>query len=242
MKKVLSSIGIGAATVDTVFPRTELVPGETVTADVELYGGESTQEIEDIYFQLKTRFADGDGGERTVTEFTLGEAVTLEPGDERTVPVDVTVPLWTPLTEGGTSVWLETGLEIDWAVDPTDEDRIEVVPGDHTGALFDAVEELGFVLRYAELVETPYLDDRPFAQEFDFRPTDDRFAAGLDELEVTVMPRADDLRVFVEFDQEDEIADEYDMDFDEMETPLTFERADADAIRRRLKNELDVYA
>lgn len=50
MNQVLSSIGIGAATVDTVFPRTELVPGETVTADVELYGGDATQEIDGIYF------------------------------------------------------------------------------------------------------------------------------------------------------------------------------------------------
>jgi sporulation-control protein len=239
MKRVLSSIGIGAATVDTVFPRTELVPGETVTADVELYGGDATQEIEGIYFDLKTRLSEGDDEERLITEFTVDEELTLDPDTERTVPVDIEIPPWTPLTQGGASVWLETGLDIDWAKDPTDEDRVDVVPGEFTASLFDAAENLGFALRYSELVETPYLDDRPFAQEFDFRPTDERFKRTLDELEITIVPRADDLRVFVEFDEKDEVADEYDMDFDENEASLTFDRADTDMIRRRLKNEIE---
>jgi len=39
--------------------------------------------------------------------------------------------------------------------------------------------------------------------------------------------------VFVEFDTVDEIPDEYDMDFDEMEASLTFDRADADMIEMR---------
>ncbi|MDS0260849.1 sporulation protein [Haloarcula sp. S1CR25-12] len=238
MKRVLSSIGVGAATVDTVFPRTELVPGETVTAEVELYGGDATQEIDGIYFDLKTRLSEGEDEERLITEFALDEEIELSPGDERTVPVDIEIPPWVPLTRGGASVWLETGLDIDWAVDPTDEDRIDIVPDAYIQALFDALEELGFALRYAELVETPYLDDRPFAQEFDFRPTDSRFTDDLDELEVTIVPRSDDLRVFVEFDTVDEVAEEYDMDFDEMEASLTFDRADAEMIRRRMKNEI----
>jgi len=241
MKRVLSSIGIGSATVDTVFPQTELVPGETVTAEVELYGGDATQEIDDIYFDLKTRLSEGDE-ERVITEFDIDKEIELSPGDERTVPVDIEIPPWAPLTRGGTSVWLETGLDIDWAVDPTDEDRIDIVPDEYIGALFDALDEMGFALRYAELVETPYLDDRPFAQELDFRPTDSRFTDDLDELEITLVPRSGDLRVFVEFDTVDEIADEYDMDFDEMEASLTFDRADADTIRRRLKNEIKQYS
>jgi Sporulation control protein len=239
MKRVLSSIGVGAATVDTVFPRTDLGPSETVTADVELYGGDATQNIEGIYFQLKTRLADDEDRERIVGEFAVDEAVTLEPDEERTIPVEVTVPQWTPLTRGGTSVWLETGLDIDWAKDPTDRDRIDVLPGEHSTALFEAVEELGFALRTTRVVDTPHLDDRPFAQQFDFRPTDEQFVAHLDSLAVTIAPREDDLRTFLEFDRVDEVAETHDMEFDQQEVPVKFDRADTDVMRRRLQNELD---
>lgn len=239
MKRVLSSIGIGAATVDTVFPRTELGPGETVTADVELYGGDATQEIEGIYFQLQTSPSGDRGQERTIGEFAVDRAVTLAPGEERTIPVEVTVPRWTPLTRGGASVWLETGLEIDWAKDPTDEDQIDILPDEYTAALFETVEELGFALRTTELVDTPHLDDRPFAQKFDFRPTDEQFGAHLDELAITIAPREDDLRAFVRFDRVDEVAEAYDMEFDKQEVSITFDRVDPEMMRRRLRNEID---
>lgn len=242
MKRVLSSIGIGAATVDTVLPRTELRPGETVEVDVEMYGGETTQEINGIYFALKTRVeSDGDVEERVLASPEVNQSISLAPGDTRTIPVDIELPLWTPLTVGGASVWLATGLDIDWARDPTDEDRIDVVPDEFVAALLEAVEDLGFALRFTELVDTPYLDDRPFAQEFDFRPTEDRFVADLDELEITVMPREDDLRVFVEFDRRDPIAEEYDVDFDEQEIPITFDQPKSDAIRRRIESGIDQH-
>lgn len=235
MGRILCSFGIGAATVDTVFPRTELAPGETVTADVELYGGDVAQDIEGIYFTLK---ADADGEELTLATFTAESELTLHPDDERSIPVDVEIPLWTPLTRGGTSVWLETGLDIDWARDPSDEDRIDVVPDEFTSALLAAVDDLGFELQSSTVVETPSLDDRPVAQQFTYRPTAERFVDDLDELAVTTIPGADALRAFVAFDRSDRVADAYDQEFDQQEIPFTFERPSVDAIRGRLKNEL----
>ncbi|WP_049922847.1 sporulation protein, partial [Halopiger djelfimassiliensis] len=44
MKRILSSLGIGAATVDTVLPTT-LTAGETV----DVSGGNDSQEIDGIY-------------------------------------------------------------------------------------------------------------------------------------------------------------------------------------------------
>jgi hypothetical protein len=41
MGRILSSIGIGNATVDTVFPDTTVTAGETVAADVEVRGAQS---------------------------------------------------------------------------------------------------------------------------------------------------------------------------------------------------------
>lgn len=237
MKRVLASFGIGGATVDTVFPRTSFSPGDVVTADVRLQGGDATQEIAGLYFVLKAELPAGDG-EQVVAEFSVEESVTLDPGDERTIPVDVHFPLWVPLSLGDVSVWLETGLEIDWAKDPSDSAEIEIVPGDLSEVFFEAVGELGFALRDSRLVDIPIVDGRPFAQQFDFRPADDQFGGDVDDIEITLIPRDGDLRVFVEVDRVDEVADEYDLDFDEHEVSLTFDRADANMMERRLRNAI----
>lgn len=242
MRRVLSSIGIGAATVDTVLPKTELQPGETVAVDVELTGGDSTQEIEGIHFTLKARVeSNGGAEEHALAEIGLDRSVSLAPGDTRTIPVDIDVPLWTPVTTSGVSVWLETRLDIDWARDPTDEDRIEVVPDAFVAALFTALEELGFARRDADLVDVPHVDDRPLAQRFRFRPTDDRYEADIDAIEITVMPDREVLRLFVEYDRRDEVADELDLDFDRQEVAMTIKRANPDTIRRRLEDGIDQH-
>lgn len=242
MKRVLSSIGIGAATVDTVLPESDLRPGDAVEVDVELHGGESTQEIGGIHFVLKARSASDDGTEEHVlTEVDVDRSVTLDPGEERTIPVDIDVPLWTPVTTSGVSVWLGTRLDIDWARDPTDEDQVEVIPDEHVSVLFDAFDDLGFTLHGSDLVDVPHVDDRPIAQRFRFEPTDGPYEADLDAIEVTVMPRPEDLRVFVEYDLVDQIADERDLDFDLQEISMTLDRASVEAVRGRLLDGIEQH-
>lgn len=236
-KRVLSSIGIGGATVDTVLPDVEFSPGDTVTATVALHGGDSTQEISGISFTLKARDEAGSGGERVLASFGLDEAVTLQPDEERSLPLEFEIPNWTPLTTGAVSVWLETRVDIAWAVDASDEDQIAVVPDAAITALFDALDALGFERESAHLADVAFVDDRPFAQKFDYRPTD-RFTDDLADLEVTIMPRATDLRVLLEFDHYDEVEAEYDLDLAEQEVSLTFEHANADMMQNRIKREI----
>jgi sporulation-control protein len=235
-KRVLSSIGIGGATVDTVLPGVEFSPGETIEAAVDLSGGDTTQDISGIYFVLKAQGAGG--GEYALSRFDVDEDVTLDAGEERSLPVEFRLPHWTPLTATGASVWLETGLDISWAVDPSDEDEIRVVPGDQTAALFEAVESLGFELDSSRLVEVGFLDDRPVAQKFDFRPTDVD-ESDLDDIEITLIPRERDLRILLEFGRVDEVAEEYDVAFDEDEVSITFEHGNPEMIANRLRREID---
>ena len=233
MRRLLSRIGIGAATVDTVLPAGELRPGETVAVDVELYGGNSTQEIQGIYLVLTA--SDEAGGAHEIAEFVAERRLTIGPGEERTIEADLEVPLWTPITTGGVSVRLETRLDVDWSRDPTEEDEVAVAPDDTVAALFDALDGMGFTLRGSELDEVLHVEDRPLAQRFRFEPADGPYEAELDSIEVTPMPRDDDLRVFVEFDRAGTIADEHGLDFDKWEVSMTFDRASVPAIRRRLE-------
>lgn len=238
MSRILSSIGIGGATVDTVLPETQLSPGTTVEATVELEGGSSDQEIDEIYLALVTR---GGGGETVLDTFKITDSITLSTGDTRTVTTPVTLPLWTPLTRGGQQVFLETGLTIDWAVDPSDEDAIEVVPGPRVEAVFEAVDDLGFVFDHTEIEESPWLDRQPFVQEFEYVPEADPFRETLDSLTVACVPREDDLRVFVEIDEREEAEEYTDIDYDEQEVALTFETTHTDIMRRQLKSTIDQY-
>lgn len=237
-KRVLSSIGIGGATVDTVLPGVEFSPGEVVEATVELSGGDSTQDISGLYFVLKARGSGGD--EYALSRFDVDDTVTLDPGDDRTLPVTFRLPNWTPLTANGASVRLETGVDIPWAVDPTDEDEIRVVPDERTTALFEAVEGLGFDLEESRLVEVDYVDDRPVAQQFDFRPADDTDST-LDDIEITMLPRDGALRILLEFGRVDEVEAEYDVTLDEDEVSLTFEHANAEMMQRRMASEIEAH-
>lgn len=57
MKKVLASIGIGNATVDTVLPSTTVTPGESVDAEVRIEGGDAEQAVDRIELELETATA-----------------------------------------------------------------------------------------------------------------------------------------------------------------------------------------
>lgn len=236
MKRVLTRIGIGSATVDTILPRTELSPGETVEATVELDGGDSDQEIERIYFSVVTAV---DGEDVVLDTFDIPDGFTLAAGETRSLETELTLPMWTPLTRDSQRVWLETGLDVEWAVDPSDRDDIEVLPGEFLEALFDAVDALGFRFVRAEIGETPWLDRQPFAQEFEFEPREGPFRDDLDGLAVVAVPRETDLRTFVEIDEDEPAEHMTDQDFDEQEVSITFDAANADMMRRRLKSVID---
>jgi sporulation-control protein len=237
MKRLLSSIGIGAATVDTVLPKADVRPGERVDLDVELVGGDATQRIDGLYFVLK---AELDGRERVVDRFEVDGSFTIDPGETRTEQVPITVPLWTPLTRAGPRVWLETGVDIDWAVDPSDSDDVTVEPGLYVAALLEATDDLGFEFVGSTVEETPWLDDRPFAQALVFTPGE-RFERTVERLVLTTIPREDDLRLYIQVDRCDAVADAVGQDFNEQELSVTVTYANPEMIARRITSTIEEF-
>ena len=55
-KKVLASVGIGGAKVDTKLERDTLAPGDIGRGIVEIMGGNLEQSIESIYLSLNTTY------------------------------------------------------------------------------------------------------------------------------------------------------------------------------------------
>lgn len=237
MSRLLSRIGIGSATVDTVLPRTELRPGEHVEATIDLTGGSADQTIDALYFALLTRV---DGEDRVVDEFQLAESLTLPAGEERTLTTEVHIPPWTPLTRGDRRVWLETGLDVAWAVDPEDSDEVTVVPGPYLEALFAATDALGFEPHDVSVREPEWLD-RPLVQAFRYVPTADPFVDQVDALTLVTAPREGDLKTIVELDEREDAEAHTDIAYDQQEIVTVFDSDDPEMVRRRLRNTIDQH-
>jgi len=206
-KKFLARVGIGAATVDTRLSVESLVPGEMVTGDVHITGGESDQEIDDIYLYVETEYK-REYEDTTTTEtcelvkYCLSERFNLQPQEAKVIPFSFSLPYETPLTLGHHPVYVRTGLDISMAVDPKDTDYIEVRPHPLMQLVLEACQNLGFQLHEVDCEYNPYLGGNvPFVQEFEFRPMG-QYQGYLDELEVVFSLQSDDLLdVFLEIDK-----------------------------------------
>lgn len=241
MKNVLASIGIGNASVDTVLPSPTVTPGETIDAEVHIEGGSSEQEVGAIRFELETRYRTEDGhAEVDIHQFTLTEDLTIEPDQEETFPVQIEIPYGTPVTEGNVDVWVETELDIDWAVDPEDKDYLDVQPTPRLQAAFDALSDLGFSLRSTECesdLHNRYSRSQSFIQEFEFVAQSGPFRGDVDEVELVAQETADALTLFVEIDRRGGLLSEL-ADMDESKTSLTIEEADSEQIQSELRDIL----
>ncbi len=217
-KKMLSSVGIGSAKVDTILEKNQFEQGETIEAIVKIKGGKVEQQIQGLYFSVHSTYEgtvmkrDQQTGEMEEEDVTrtavilktkLSDEFTLHPSEEKEIPISLTLPLFTPLTVGKTKVWIHTGLDIPKAIDSGDRDDIKVLPEKKVKALFRALEELGFVLREAECEEagTNLHGGPPFVQEFEFKPMSGNFRSKLDELEIVVFPFEEEAEVFMTIDR-----------------------------------------
>jgi sporulation-control protein len=245
MKKVLASIGIGNATVDTVLPSETVQPGETVDAEVHVTGGDVAQDVGSISFDLETQYRTDEGyREVDVERYTLAERLTIEPGREETRQVSLDVPYGTPVTLGRTDVWIETELDIDLAVDPEDRDHLEVRPTPRLRAVFDAMEDLGFSFRNAACEADPYDrygTGRRWVQEFEFRATAGRFRGDVDEVDLVARPGPDELGLAVEVDRRGGLLAEM-ADADERVARTTVRSTDAGAVRDDLASLIERHA
>lgn len=245
MKKVLASIGIGNATVDTVLPTETVRPGDTVDADVHITGGNAEQDVGTIRFELETRYRTDEGYQEVgIDRFTLTEGLTIEPETEETRSVSIDIPYGTPATIGGVDVWIETELDIDLAVDPEDKDYLDVQPTPRLQAVFDAMDDLGFSLRTAECEADPYgryTGGRRFIQEFEFRASSGRFRDSLDEVELIAQPGPDELELFVEIDRRGGLLSEM-AETDERKARTTIRSTDLETVRDEVESLIETHA
>jgi sporulation-control protein len=205
-KKLLASVGIGAAKVDTRLHTDSVAPGDEIEGEVYITGGDTTQEIQDIYLKIATqcwREVDDSNFQEEIVmvNYRLLEQLTIKSHEEAVVPFKIQIPYETPLTLGDTPVYIRTGLDIKTAVDPKDLDPLEVIPHPLMERVFIALENLGFQLHKANCHFTEHFHGNyPFIQEFEFRPTGE-YIRSIDELEIIFRLTPHELEVLMEIDK-----------------------------------------
>ncbi len=214
-KKILASIGIGAAKVDTVLHTEHLQPGQKFSAEILIQGGDVAQDISGLELALMTRVkVEGEDGEyfanHVIEKWRIGESTTLQPGELKRIPFEARLHSETPITEiragfNQSYVWIETGLNIDMALDASDRDPLRIYPNEAVTTLMQAMERLGFTLVKAD-VEKGYLRASNFQsvsgcyQELEYRPASQSLF-GIREIELSFVPEAHKTHVLIEIDR-----------------------------------------
>ncbi|MET8824578.1 sporulation protein [Streptomyces sp. NPDC004610] len=212
-KRLLGSLGVGGPTVDTVLQQGPATPGGALTGEVRLRGGEADFEIEEIVLELVARVeAEHEDGESegvvAFDRFTVGGSFRLAAGEERSTPFTLTLPWETPVTELygqplGVVLGVRTELAVAGAKDKGDLDQLTVGPLPVQEAVLEALGQLGFGFRSADL-EYGRIGGTgqrlPFYQEIELTPSP-AYAHQVNEIELTFLAAPGGVDVVLEADK-----------------------------------------
>ncbi|MEH7344512.1 sporulation protein [Bacillus sp. JJ1532] len=251
--KVLASVGIGSAKVDTKLVQDTVTPGGEIRGVVEIRGGNVEQKIDAIYLSINTTYLkESDDKKYTVTglidRFQITASFTLLANERKEIPFSFIIPSDTPLSIGKTKLWVSTGLDIKNAVDPTDKDYLRVVPNELMDSVFQAINSLGFRLREAECeyASSRFRSRLPFIQEFEFVPTSGPFRGRLDELEITFFPiSSNEIQILMQVDRKvrglGSLFSEA-LNLDESHVRFSVNRVDIPNMQQRIQSIIQQYS
>ncbi|WP_433532195.1 sporulation protein [Micromonospora sp. CA-263727] len=209
-KKMLSALGVGGPSVDTVLSNPNTQPGQTLGGQVNLLGGEAAASIEQIVIGLVSRVEVGE--QAGVMEFhrqVVSGAFQLAPKQALAIPFQLPLPWETPITAvygqrlHGMTLGLRTELAVARAVDKGDLDEIHVHPLPVQERILEAFLQLGFRFKKADLergVIHGVPQTLPFYQEIEFFAAP-QYAQTVNELELTFVTNPHGVDVVLECDK-----------------------------------------
>lgn len=250
--KILGSIGIGSASVDTLLSHSAFKVGETINGIVEVKGGNIKQNIDEIYLTINTNYEKEEDGLITnksvvISTLKINEPFVIMPEEVKTVPFTVQVPLDTPISTGSSKVWIQTSADIKGSKDPTDKDMIKILPNDLVEKSIEVFTQLGFKLHRVKNEAASYKVRKrlPFIQEYQFIPTGGLFYQKIDEVEVVFFPIEENkIEMIFEVDRRGKglfgLFSEA-LDIDETVIRLTLDDTDLPTIRKEIEAVIEKH-
>ncbi|RAW06486.1 sporulation-control protein [Halomonas elongata] len=193
--KLMAAVGIGNARVDTMLDSDTAEAGGVLKGEIHIHGGEVSQDLDALVLDLASE-AIKEVDDKKVhlphswATLRLSEAMTIEPGEHRTLPFELPLPLLSPLSVGRQhpKTWVATRADIAMALDPRDKDPLRILPGPVQRAVFEAMEQLGLAMISAPLELSRKNPATGCLQEFEFKPTAGSHFKHLDEAEIAFLP------------------------------------------------------
>ncbi|SDS91221.1 sporulation-control protein [Paenibacillaceae bacterium GAS479] len=247
-KNMMASMGIGAAQVDTVLevPNSGVRPGDTIHGRIVVSGGSVAQQVNGIELLIMTSYIKEVNDSKVrenaaLARLQLRESFEIGAGQREEFEFDLALPLFTPITAGGTQVWVKTSLDIASALDAGDNDYIKVLPHPLVEEILDAVDHLGFRTREVECKYAAHSRyGTPILQEFEFVPRTRNFGR-LDELEMVFIPSEGYVDVIMEVDRRSGAFSEW-LGTDESRTAFRLNESEirrgTDALSQVLENRI----
>ncbi|MFI6812416.1 sporulation protein [Nonomuraea sp. NPDC050328] len=211
-KRMLGAFGVGAPSVDTVLATPSIQPGGSLSGEVRLAGGDFDAEIEHVTLHLVARIEveHGEAESGALSEFgsvRVSGPFTLAKGEQKVIGFELPTSWETPVTRiggrplTGMAVGVRTELAIAKAVDKGDLDVFAVEPLPSQRAILEALLDLGFRVKSADLEAGSLYGVRqelPFYQEIEFHPP---AQAPVGEIEITFVATPHTLDVVIEADK-----------------------------------------
>ncbi|MCL1137883.1 sporulation protein [Shewanella pneumatophori] len=218
LKKLLASVGIGKATVDTILLDEQLRAGDTFAIEVVIKGGDVEQQLIGLEFAImaeaKAEQEIGDNEVKYNKSVVLQSwqpslDITIQPGETITQQFELDlhpeIPASNLFGQRIAKVWLQTGLDIKNGIDGSDKDPLTIVPSNTQLAVLEFIENSGYRLFKSD-IEAGYVRAHNFSshlpcyQEYEFKP-ESRSFFGAKELEVTFVDNGAETGVLIEIDR-----------------------------------------
>ena len=211
-KKMMASVGVGAAKVDTILNSSRSAPGGKVSGIVHVKGGSVDQDVEDIDVSLVVDVK-RQANDRTyyepmvITKHRVANRFRIASGEHKQFPFEFQIPLEVPITVlgpyklGNIKLYVKTDLDIDNALDKADRDYMEIEPLPNMINFLNAVLSLGFTYQKAD-VEYGRIPGSGynFFEEIEFLGYRSQFPR-ISELEITFIAKPEGVLVVMEMDK-----------------------------------------
>ena len=207
--RMLSRFGIGGPSVDTVLDSPHVVPGQPVTGQVHIQGGNADAGIGQVVLTLVASADHGYGGDTEFFRLVVQQGLRVPAGQLVSIPFRLPLPWETPITEvdgavlPGMRVGVRTDLLVEGAPDQGDLDPLLVSPLPSQNKVLDAFGVLGFTFRSAGIV-TGHLPgvsgELGFHQELEFFPPA-QYAGYMSQVTLAFVANPDELHVVLDADK-----------------------------------------